>query len=1067
MNTYKKANIITGWLVFLVAAVTYLLTIEPTTSLWDCGEFIASAYKLQVGHPPGAPFFMLIARLFSLFASDKELVAMMVNAMSGLASAFTILFLFWSITHLAKKLIIKADNDYSPGNIIAVLGAGLVGALAYTFSDTFWFSAVEGEVYATSSLFTAIVFWAILKWENQADDIHASKWLILIAYLMGLSIGVHLLNLLAIPAIVMVIYLRKYKPTPLGIIVSLGLSALILAFIMYGLIPGLITMASKFELLFVNGFGLAFNYGLLIHIMLLIVAIITGLYITYTEKSNKFLLAFISAGIFLLSGLSLIFNNLFLAFLLSAIVFIVVYYWEKPLHKLLNTAFLIITVLVIGYSTFSIIFIRSLADPPMDENNPEQVFAMLYYLNREQYGDRPLVYGQYFNAPVTEYKKGKPVYVPIGNKYEITDYKTEPVYDERFTTLFPRMWSSQGNHVKEYKNWVDIKGTPITFNRGGKSETRYKPTMGENLTFFFRYQIGHMYLRYFMWNFAGRQNNIQSHGELTNGNWISGIPLIDKYIEGPQENMPNDIKNAKSRNTFYFLPLILGLLGMIFQYRKKKEDFWVVMLLFILTGIAIVVYLNQYPLQPRERDYAYAASFYAFAIWIGLGVLFLFNGLANRLSKPAAAVTSVLICFLLVPTIMAKENWDDHDRSGRYTARDIAKNYLNSCAPNAILFTNGDNDTFPLWYAQEVEGIRTDVRVVNLMLLNMDWYIEQMKRKAYESEPLPISLEFEQFMTGTRDMVIVYENTKNYVDLKRIMEFVASDNERTKVQSGSGQELDYVPTKHFILPVDKETVLSNGTVKPADSSLIVDEIRWPFNQRHLGKSDLIVLDMLAHNNWERPVYFVSTGHEGTLGLDDYLQLEGLAYRLVPIETPRKDFLSTGRIDTDILYENFMEKFSYGRMNAPDVYLDNFHTRTFSIIRLRNRFSRLAESLVKEGKEDKAIEVLDYCIELIPHEKIPYDPYMFQIIEQYYKLDETEKANTILKNYYAICDAYLKYYSQFEDKKLSQIQEEIKRYFNFLYNLATLASQYGEQEMSEDIQMKLNSYYQMLGPKIQQ
>ncbi|QQS52568.1 MAG: DUF2723 domain-containing protein [Bacteroidota bacterium] len=1013
MNTFKLYNRILGWLVFLIAAITYILTAEPTVSLWDCGEFIASAFKLQVGHPPGAPFFMILARVFTLFAGDNlENVAFMVNVMSALASAFTIMFLFWTINHLALK--ITGRENLSPYKLVAVLGSGLVGALAYTFSDTFWFSAVEGEVYALSSLFTAIVFWAILKWENDADEPYSNRWLIFIAYLMGLSIGVHLLNLLAIPAIVMVYYFRKYTPTRNGVIGALFIGAAILGGVMYVLIPGLVWMASKFELIFVNGFGMPYKSGVIVYAFLLVGALGYGIYITHKRK-----------------------------------------------QVILNTAMLMFMVIVIGYSSYSMIVIRSMANPPMDENNPDTIFKLQSYLNREQYGDRPLVSGQYFNAQVVDFKIGKKYYSKRNGRYEVTNEKTIYKYDKGFSTIFPRMYSADDSHISEYLSWANIKekdvfnarrdseGNIVTDRNGNpvydRNSPKSKPSFAQNIRFMIRYQIGHMYMRYFMWNFAGRQNDIQGNGEILNGNWISGIPAIDKHIIGDGENMPDEIKDHKAYNRYYMLPFLLGLFGLFYHYLAHKKDFWVVMMLFLLTGFAIIIYLNQYPLQPRERDYAYAASFYAFAIWIGLGVMGIIELGGKALKNAPSSLAITLVCLLLVPGIMASENWDDHNRSGRYTARDIAYNYLMSCAPNAIIFTNGDNDTFPLWYAQDVEGIRTDVRVVNLMLLNMDWYADQMTRKAYESDPLPITFEPESYADGTRDIVFVQEKYKQPFPATEIVKFIASDNPATKVATQTGKMYDFVPTKTFTLAVDSAKVIKNGVVKPKDAHLIEKELLGTLPSR-LTKSDMIALDMIAHNNWERPIYFVATGHSGTLGLDDYLQLEGFAYRLVPIKTTQR--YDEGRIDTDILYDNFMNKFKWGRMNEPDVYMDHFHLRTLNVIRMRIRFTRLANSLIEEGDFDRAGKVLDRIVELTPHENIPYDYFVLGIAEAYYRINQAEKGNAILSKMLDIGESHLDYYLSMNRKNKNLIQQEISMHFQIINQIGQLARAFKQPELAD-------------------
>ena len=1028
MKSFRKLNIIIGWLVFIVAAFTYLSTIEPTASLWDCGEFIASSYKLQEGHPPGAPLFMILGRFFALFTHDVTQVAKMINSMSALASAFTILFLFWTITHMAKKFTNKNEEDYSLTEIIAIIGSGVVGALAYTFSDTFWFSAVEGEVYASSSFFTALVFWAILKWENVANEKYSNRWLILIAYLMGLSIGVHLLNLLAIPAIVLVYYFKKYKVTRNGLIGTLIIAFIILGSVMYVIIPGVIWLASQFELVFVNNFGLPYNSGVLIYAALLIIGLIAGIY--YSLKNKQ---------------------------------------------VILNTILTSLAVIILGYSSFSMIVIRSLADPPMNENNPENVFALLSYLNREQYGDRPLFWGQYFNSRPEGTIQGKPTYSQIDGKYKITNQKLKYKYSKDATTFFPRMYSSSEDHIQEYLIWGGIKESEVFYPRKDQngnvirdsdgeivydhSSFRKSPTFFQNLQFFFTYQIGHMYIRYFMWNFSGRQNDEQGYGEATNGNWITGIDFLDKSRVGTQKNIPPEIGKVKSRNVYYLLPFILGLIGMVYQIGKDKKNFWVVLSLFILTGVAIVIYLNQTPNQPRERDYAYAGSFYAFAIWIGFGVYGIIDSLNKKLKNPTGAVLVTLACLAFVPGIMANENWDDHDRSGRYTTRDIAYNYLNSCAPNAILFTNGDNDTFPLWYAQEVEGIRTDVRVVNLMLLNMDWYIDQMRIKAYESDPLPISLTPDKYIMGKRDVVYTQDVIKQYTDLKQIIDFVASDDPQTKLHYQGGYSFDYIPTKEFRIPVDSSVVLANGTVKQKDADKIVPSIEWNFRRSTLGKSELIVMDILANNNWKRPVYFVSTNHEGTLGLEDYLQLEGFAYRLVPIKTLPKDRYSVARIDADIMYDNMMNKFKWGRMNQPDVYLDNFHLRTLDVLRFRNRFAQLATALVDEGDPQRAEKVLDKCMELTPPEKVPYEMFVISIADAYYKCNQLAKAEAIINKYTDLCDRLLTYYLDQSKNIVEGSQYKIRYNFQMLQNMALTLSNNNNAALSDSLNKKLQSYYQ--------
>jgi len=1000
-NNYQKINDISGWLVFLIALATYLLTIEPTTSFWDCGEFIASAYKLEVGHPPGAPLFMIAAKVFSLLAGgDNTKVAMMVNSMSALASAFTILFLFWSITYFARKIVRKSEDEYTKGDLIGIIGSGIVGALAYTFSDTFWFSAVEGEVYALSSLFTAVVFWAILKWERISDEKYSNRWLIFIAYLMGLSIGVHLLNLLAIPAIAFVYYFKKYQTTKLGIFYATIISIVILGFVMYGIIPGVVKIAAWFELVFINGFGLPYNTGVLFYMLLLFGLIILG--IRYTTKHKK---------------------------------------------VLANTLILSITVILIGYSSFTMIVIRAVADTPMNENKPDNVYSLLSYLNREQYGDRPLLYGPYFNAEAIE-ENITYTYHQKNNKYEkIPNTNSDYDYDPAFSTIFPRMYSRQGSHVSGYKSWAGIK------------DDKKKPSFIENLGFFFGYQVNHMYIRYFMWNFAGRQNDEQGHGGNLKGNWITGIPFLDAIRLGSQDKLPPSITSNKARNKYYMLPFILGILGMIFLYQRLPKQFVVVLLLFVLTGLAIVVYLNQTPYQPRERDYAYAGSFYAFAIWIGLGVLAISDWLKKIAPATIAASLATIFTLFLVPGIMAKENWDDHDRSGRYTARDLAKNYLNSCAPNAILFTYGDNDTFPLWYVQEVEGFRTDIRVVNLSLLGTDWYIDQMKKKAYDSEPVPFSFSSDKYEQGIRDILPVMDRYKEVVLLKDVMDFVGSNDPRATVEAQDGTKMNYIPAKNVAIIVDSVKVRNSGLVKKELFDSIVPAIVFNIDKKYVTKSDMMVLDLLANFNWDRPIYFASSvGTENYMNLQNYFQLEGFAYRLVPFRTipENEDF---GYINTDILYDNVMNKFVWGRMYEPDVLIETYNLRVLSIMKVREVFVRLAHALINENRKEKAIEVLDRMIKITPHNQIPYDYTMIPAAESYYKLGQTEKANKIVSTMVNSYMADLEYYLNQKGDYALYVAYETKVAMSVMQELVTLTDTYKQDKLFENLSTKFEAYVQ--------
>ncbi len=1058
MKNYRFINNIAGWVVFAVAAVTYLMTLEPTASLWDCGEFIASAFKLEVGHPPGNPVFMIMARFFTLFAGGNvSNVAVMVNAMSGLVSAFTILFLFWTITHLARKILLADEKHFTTGRLIAVMAAGTVGALAYTFSDSFWFSAVEGEVYATSSLFTACVFWAILKWEDVSDEPYADRWLILIAFLMGLSIGVHLLNLLALPAIVLVYYFKKFEFSWKGFLFSMGTSVALLALLMFGIMPGVVIISSKFDLFFVNTLGLPANSGMTVHIILLAVLFILSVRFSFSS-SNAAKNALFAISALFFAGIWIISGSAILNILVLSLVSVLVWYLAKKSRTILNTAMTAIMVIMIGYSSNAIIVIRSTADTPLNENNPSNPFNLLYFLNREQYGQRPLFHGPYYNAPVTDYKDGKPKYALDKGKYIITGKNLERVYDPRFITLFPRMWSDQDDHIEVYEQWGGVKGTPISItDQSGEKRILKRPTFGENLKFMFTYQFGYMYFRYFMWNFSGKQNDTQGTGGSVNGNWITGIKFLDEPRVGTSD-LPGDLKSDTSRNRYFLLPFLLGIAGMFYHLNRDNRNWGIILLLFIMTGIAIVIYLNQYPNQPRERDYAYAGSFYFFSVWIGLGVLALFDLLSKAASEKVAAPLAGVLCLLAVPVLMGSENWDDHDRSGRYLARDVAKNYLNSCAKDAILFTNGDNDTFPLWYAQEVEGTRTDIRVCNLMLLNTDWYINQMKNTAYESAPLPITLPVKKYFDGINNQVFIVEKTKDPVEISTIIDWVNSDNKGTKVQVSTTELLDVIPTKIIRIPVDAAKVLASGTVKPEDADKIVPYIDITLKGNSILKSQLIVLDILAHNNWERPVYFVTGYHNDAFGLEEYFQLEGLAFRFVPIKSQNKNWIEYGRIDTDILYENMIKKFAWGGAKDPDVNIDYNHKRTIIVIKARLNHARLAKALAAEGKNEKAIEVLDFCMNALPLEKVAYDPYVADIIEAYFVSGATEKAvemtNAFCEYYYSQLDYYLKQ----KPYIINSAEFEIQQAIQYTSRVANACSANGKPELGQEITTKLEGFY---------
>ncbi len=1065
MKVYQKLNNWIGWAVFALASTVYLLTAEPTASLWDCGEYIATAYKLQVGHPPGAPFFQLLGKFFSLFAADTSQVAFMVNVMSAFASSFTILFLFWSITHLARKMIIKGDNAKIEGaNLIAIIGSGLVGALAYTFTDSFWFSAVEGEVYALSSFFTAIVFWAMLKWEDVADKRHGYRWLILIAYLIGLSIGVHLLNLLTIPALVYIYYFKKYETSPKGIILSGILSIFLLAIIMYGIIPWIVILAGNFEIFFVNNLGMPFHSGTIVYFFIVLASIAFGLF--YTQK-NKKLVA--------------------------------------------NTVILGVTFLIIGYSSFFILVIRSNANTPIDENNPEDATSMLAYLNREQYGSTPLLTGPYFNSPTNpgnqwedksavytklycvvvekslpksskikvgdrglikfyQYKKDAEKFIAEKNNasysikqaYVLTDLRKNrtPTYASNVTTFFPRMWSNQrAPHANVYKSYMN-NPKRITVTDQGKQKVIEVPSFGDNLNFFVNYQIGHMYMRYFMWNFVGRQNDIQGHGDKLHGNWISGISAIDTARLGDQSMLPMNLLNNKGNNKYYFLPLLLGLLGMIYHFMKNYKDGVVVLSLFLMTGLAIVVYLNQYPYQPRERDYAYVASFYAFAIWLGLGVLAIYDLLRTKVNPKVTAIAVTAITLVLVPGVLASENWDDHDRSGRYNTLNIAKNYLNSCEKNAILFTNGDNDTFPLWYAQEVEGVRTDIKIVNLSLFNTDWYVDQMRRKSYDADPIPLNIGRDQYIQGTNDAGYFFEENKvakkgQYYNIRDIMNFYFSSNPKTKMQLRDGSSMNYLPTKNVYIKVDKKKVVANGTVAEKDTALIVDKIEWKINKNLVQKNNLMMMEMLASFNWDRPIYYaITTGADAYLDLMQYFQLDGMTYRLVPIKSSGNYTQgSYGRVNTDVLYNSIMNVFKYDGLNDESLYFDEHHMR--SIRNYRSNFARLTTELIKEGDNERALKVLDRCMEVLPEETVPYDFFMVPIMEGYYRVGEIEKANAISQRLADIALHDLKFY--YNDKVFGEYINEKNNALVIVRDVSRLAGQFGQMEIQQHANTIFETY----------
>ena len=1100
MKQYKTVNNLVGWITFLIAATVYCMTIEPTASFWDCPEFITTAYKLEVGHPPGAPFFMLTANLFTQFVSDPALVAKMVNYMSALMSGACILFLFWSITHLVRKLVITDETNITRGQLITVMGSGLVGALAYTFSDTFWFSAVEGEVYAYSSMFTAIVFWLILKWEDVADQPHSDRWIILIAYLTGLSIGVHLLNLLCLPAIVLVYYYKKVPgANAKGSLLALAGSMILVAAVLYGIVPGVVKVGGWFELLFVNSLGMPFNTGVIVYVALLAAAIIWGIYESYNEKSRtrmnlSFLLTIAMLGIpFYGHGASAVIIGILVLGVLAAYLFA-----SKLNEKIrmsartMNTALLCTMMIMVGYSSYALIVIRSVANTPMDQNSPEDIFTLGEYLGREQYGTRPLFYGPAYSSKVAlDVEDGYcvPRQKSTDTKY-VRKEKTSPdekdsyvelpgrvEYEYAQNMLFPRMYSSA--HTAYYKSWQDITGYDVPYDQCGEMLMVNMPTQWDNIKFFFSYQLNFMYWRYFMWNFAGRQNDIQSSGEIEHGNWITGIPFIDNLLYGDQNMLPQELKDNKGHNVFYCLPLILGIIGLFWQaWRGQKgiQQFWVVFFLFFMTGIAIVLYLNQTPGQPRERDYAYAGSFYAFAIWIGMGVAGIVHLLRNYMKEvPAAALTSA-VC-LLVPIQMAGQTWDDHDRSGRYVARDFGQNYLMSLqeSGNPIIYTNGDNDTFPLWYNQETEGFRTDARTCNLSYLQTDWYIDQMKRPAYDSPALPITWDRTEYMEGQNEYVPIRPDFKKQIDkaYKAAEEEVlngknpeALNNIRAQfgdnpyelknilkywVRTKDGQAV--IPTDSIVVKIDKEAVRRSGMMIPeALGDSIPDYMHISLKdekgnpKRALYKSELMMLEMLANANWERPIYMaITVGTDNQLNMREHFIQEGLTYRFTPFDTEALG----ATIDSEKMYDNLMNKFKFGGIDKPGIYIDENTMRM--CYTHRRIFAQLITQLMKEGKKDKALAALEYAEKMIPAFNVPYDVQngALEMAEAYYQLGNNTKADQIIDELANKSVEYLTWYLSLDDNHLLMSQRE------FIMHLSALDM---EVKMMEKYKSKLAGNY---------
>lgn len=985
MSKFNRINTLTGWLVFAIALVTYVLTVERTASFWDCGEFIACSYKLQVPHPPGAPLFLLIGRLFSMLAmGDVTQVAYWINMVSVVSSAFTILFLFWSITLLARKILGKQDDELSMGEIIAVIGSGLVGSLAYTYSDSFWFSAVEAEVYGLSSFFTAIVIWAVLKWERIEDEAAANRWLIFTFYLVGLSIGVHLLNLVTLPALALVYYFKKFKPTFWGGVAAFVGGLVVLMIINSGVIVWLPSIAGKFEIFFVNTLGMPYSVGIVVFLLLFVGALIWG--IRSTAKKEK---------------------------------------------EIWNVALLSFTFVLIGYASYFLVLVRSNFNPPINENDPSDVISYVSYLKREQYGSRPLLFGPVFTARPINSERGEPIYRKSNGRYIIADYRPEYVYEKNQQMLFPRVHSNQGNHPQLYRDKLNLA-------------EGQKPSMGDNLSFFFSHQLGHMYWRYFLWNFVGRESDEEGAGGLRPWDTNEGLPDV--------------MANNPARDNFYMIPFILGLLGIVIQAFRRRTDFLVTGLLFLMMGIALVVYLNSPPVEPRERDYIYVGSFYIFAFWIGLGVLFIYDFLTKFLPSAATRAGIATALGLSAPLLMGAKGWDNHDRSHRYHSVDFAKNLLNSCAPNAILFTGGDNDTFPLWYVQEVEGFRTDVRVCNLSLLGTDWYISQMKRKTYESQPLPISLEYDNFAAGKNDIVPFYEiptpAVKAGIDLKEYMSLVKQNNAAIQVPLTSGEMTSILPSSVLILNINTDQVRKMNILKPKLEPFVKDTMQWNIGKRDLYKSDLIMLDIIATNDWKRPIYFSGTlTNENYLNLKEYMQLEGYAYRLLPV---RFEGASDGYVNTDIMSENLMKKTFWRELDNANTYYDGTFkgSPAFSA---RIAFMRLVEQLIREGKNDKAKAAMNFILAKMPDKTIPYDQISANYVGFLLNLGETKKGLDIANTMATRAESILKYNIQHHTNQDNNIQ------FYILQTLANACREGKQDAAARKYEALLQQYMTAVGP----
>ena len=1099
MKQFRLVDNTLGWLTFLIAAFVYCSTIEPTASFWDCPEFITTGYLLEVGHPPGAPFFMLTANLFSQFASDATQVAKMVNMLSALLSAGCILFLFWTITHLVRRLLIDEWSELTLPKMIAIETSGLVGALIYTFSDTFWFSAVEGEVYAYSSCFTAVVFWLILKWEDVADKPGSDRWLILITYMTGLSIGVHLLNLLCIPAIVLVFYYKKFPDADLkGSLMALFISMVIVAAVLYGIVPGIITVGGWFELFFVNTLDMPFNTGAIIYIVLLVATVLWAIYETYRSKNEmKGNIAFLLAvGMLGIPFYGYGWSAFIIGIILLAILWLGICFKRNgaPVitNRIKNVALCSMLMIMIGYSTYALTVVRSSANPPMDQNSPEDIFTLGSYLSRDQYGDSPLLYGQAYTSQVAldiegnmcipRMKEGAPIYQRVEKKtpdepdrYFVVRTKDKYVYAQNM--LFPRMHDA--GHAQAYEDWMGgVDGTIVDFDRCGQIVTVKIPSFFENLRFFLSYQCNFMYWRYFMWNFAGRQNDLQSNGEAEHGNWITGFSFIDNMMLGDQSRLPDELKANKGHNVFYCMPLILGLVGLFWQaYKGKKgiQQFWVVFFLFFMTGLAIVIYLNQTPMQPRERDYAYAGSFYAYAIWCGMGVAAIIDLIFRRLKNENLAIAvAVGIVALAVPIQMASQTWDDHDRSGRYTCRDFGQNYLMSMQDegNPIIFTNGDNDTFPLWYNQDVEQVRTDARVCNLSYLQTDWYIDQMVRPAWKSPSLPITWPRIDYCSGTNEYVEVKPEYK-----AQVMEFYASNPEEARKQFGDDpfeihnvlkywvrghkddDEMHIIPTDTLYLNIDKQAVMRSGMMLPKDSTgkvNIPDRMAISLTgKRALYKGDLMLLEMVANSNWTRPLYVALTvGSENYMNLGENFIQEGLVNRITPFHTNEGN-----NFDTEKMYKNLMTRFKFGGLDKPGLYLDETVTRM--CYTHRRLFAQLIRHLLDKGDKERARKAIAYSEKVIPTYNLSHN-YIgggIDFAESYFRLGDKKKAEIIVASMYKNCSQYVAYYLTLKHSAFNVSLRDCIYNLYVMQTLVDVVDQY-DKPYAEKLSSTLSKYMQL-------